>query len=1204
MIDKKWMRFLSLCMVFVIVLTASAGCTGKQKTATAEYCPNGKSHEFHTETNQADCTQRGYSMSTCQKCDYSYISNMVNAQGHQWTEPVLIKAVSCTQDGLQSKSCSRCGITLEEPLFHAGHSYVVSSAEGNENQEKAVYVCTVCGDQISVNQDDTALLNLQEKTFLPDCGKDFTFLVSCDLGEDYLRSNLKLTGASGSVSYSVTTEQDGIYRIAASEPYEPYQTYRVDVSEEMFFPEYNVKALEFSIAGPDRAEVEFNDNNLVFLKALELKQYDASGLYELQWDEAAQRYYLTMEKLESMDPSMIGKVIGIGDYASTEEILADSTRELRFARLEMISHDAQGKLLLELSIPQLSEVYDKLDLYFAGDATDMQVRGDPELAFMNAVVDSEGFAQYLTATHLAAESYAGDHGLVAMPLAANSKDNLKFKLTKHSLTNAGNSNECKLELGGEITYTIPLKTKAGQAGGSIVMRCNAEITATISAGGHFKDNESVNLYLTNETTTTLSFGMEFNLNYSKDCEEHYLLNTNTQKIHTATCRIANKETNPANLRKLTAQELAEWYHGDTAGMKQHECKVCMAVTGLDGTAYAHNRNTGVLHCMNCRHVTNINDCNLYTLYPDNTFSFTTCNDCRPQDRQVKDFDNRMLNAIKGSDWAEQVAEYQEMLADSMGEQKPVPETDANLTIPINIAGIFNIELGVAPIFEFDMEASADFTITANTINTYGIRSVGKGFETYRSESPGEVDYDLRFTGEATAKFGIMMQVKAYPVGCQDFAYIAINGQVGLYGYFAGIFAVEGTVGADADAYCAARLEAGLYARMDGYWKILWFDGNFEILKEQRLPLFKWGYDRMYYAFEDEQIELTVDDPDEFVMFDISTLMKAKYLDLTTMEYKTGTVSPISKSRLNVTVEILNEDGSVCDYLEYIPQNGMIYKKENAPESFSVVITVQVTPKVLIDSIGDFLASETDELVYGYSLDPLVIDLKVGTVTNMDNALPAELYHKYGVASQEEFVSCLGTDIQTYPSEIYGIVSMALVDLNDDGTDELVILRISQSNNEAQIVAEVYKNGSEPALLASQAVCNISYCEAANIYLFYSDVLAEYCLMVDACSSGAYTGVNSWTARVYVIEENAIQSYSYWESVPFIGIDTDFEAALSAINAPYAKYCWPEYDNSDNGLYYQPLCEIEHAVSDDYSSYNSRTHKLKIKNTSAIHQGEQ
>ena len=58
-----------------------------------------------------------------------------------------------------------------------------------------------------------------------------------------------------------------------------------------------------------------------------------------------------------------------------------------------------------------------------------------------------------------------------------------------------------------------------------------------------------------------------------------------------------------------------------------------------------------------------------------------------------------------------------------------------------------------------MEASADFTITANTINTYGIRSVGKGFEAYRSESPGEVDYDLRFTGEATAKFGIMMSLQ-------------------------------------------------------------------------------------------------------------------------------------------------------------------------------------------------------------------------------------------------------------------------------------------------------------------------------------------------------------------------------------------------------------------------------------------------------------
>lgn len=980
-------QFLILIMALAIMLTGIAGCAKKPQDAAtlATYCPNGENHEFDMEITQADCTQRGYTTGTCQKCGYTYMYDMVNALGHQWGAPVSVKLVSCTEDGLQSKSCSRCGITQEESLAHSGHSYTLATAEGDEGQEMVEYVCTICGDVITRNWDEPLVEELKEKTFLPDRSAEFTFLVRCDQGEDYLRNNLTLTGENGAISYDITVEENDIFRIAATEPYEQYQTYQVRLAEDMLFPEYNAKALDFSIVGPDRAEVEFNDDNLIFLKKLELREYGKSGLYELQWDEAAQRYYLTLFELRDIKPSMIGKVIGIGDYASTAEILADSTRELCFAKLEKISHNAEGDLLLELSVPQLSEVYDKLDIYFTGNADQMRISGDPEQAFMNAVENSEGFAEYLTATHLAAESYASTYGLVVTPLTETSKNNLKFELTKSSLKKAETDNACMLELGGKITYTIPLKSKAGHASGSIVMTCNAEITSRISAGGYFNNKDSVDLHLTNETTTTLSFDMDFNLEYSNAYEEIYLLNINTQKIHTATCRIAKKETNSTNLQKLTAQELSEWYHGDRETMQKHECKVCLAVTGLDGAAYAYNKNTGVLHCMNCRHVTSIKDCNLYTLYPDNTLGFTTCADCQPEKRQTKDFDNRMINAIRGSDWAEQVRNFQNILGDSIGEKKPAEEREPILSVPINIAGIFNIEIGVAPVFEFDMEASVNFTITGNTSNTYGIHNVGEGYETYHHEQPGEVDYELNFTGEADAKFGISLSVAAYPVGMEKAAYISISGQVGLYGHFTGILSVQGTVGSDTDAFCAARLEVGLYARMDGYWKILWFDNNFKIIEEKRWPLFKWGYDRMYYAFEEEEIEWPVDNPDEFGMFNLSLLMKAKYLDLTTMEYKTGNISPISKTHLNITVDIKNEDGSHCDFLEYIPQNGMIHKKDSAPESFTAIITVHVTPKALIDSFADFINSETDKPVYGYSVDPLVIKLTVDEKPDADES---------------------------------------------------------------------------------------------------------------------------------------------------------------------------------------------------------------------------
>lgn len=209
-----------------------------------------------------------------------------------------------------------------------------------------------------------------------------------------------------------------------------------------------------------------------------------------------------------------------------------------------------------------------------------------------------------------------------------------------------------------------------------------------------------------------------------------------------------------------------------------------------------------------------------------------------------------------------------------------------------------------------------------------------------------------------------------------------------------------------------------------------------------------------------------------------------------------------------------------------------------------------------------------------------------------------LIEQYGLSSQAQFVSCLGSEIQTYPAGIYGIISMIYLDINNDKDNELFVLRVSQTDNneEAQIIAEVYQNtGNALQLCTSKKVYNVSFCTASNIYLFYSDTLSKYCLMIDSYSSGSYTGVNSWSAKVYTITNDSIDEYENWESVPFVGISVDFESEFKKINVPYAKYC-TTYDNQNNAPYYQPLCEVEHEIFGDSSTYMTRNHKLKIKST--------
>ncbi len=975
------------CLILRFFQPSNDTSTGSTQSGMADviddsenhgYCLDGSVHTFQSTTTQANCTQRGYVTNICEKCGYTYLSYMENALGHQWAEPICIKPLSCTEDGQQSKTCERCGLTTESALYHSGHRYALSSLNDELDIEKAIYVCTICQDRIALQQDELPQQQVREYVFLPDRDPEFSFIVSFTGDEAYLRSQLTLTGENGNIEYTVTPVNEG-YRISPVIPYQQYQSYSASVSGEMMFAEYNTKKLTFSIIGSERATVVFNNDDLIFLKTLELQQYGSYGLYEVDWDEAAQRYFLTFVKSSVVTDSMIGKIIVIGDYTDTQEILADSSRDLLFAKLERIIHNAEGKTMLELSVPQVSEVFDEIDLYFTGDAPGDSFAANEaiEQDFMNALVASDGFTEYTTAMHLAAVSYAGEHGLVVEPLSAISENNIKFDLTKHSLEKLPKKYACQLELEGTITYKISLKDKSGKERGSVTLTCKAGISSTILAGGHYRNMESVNLYLCNDTTTTLNFNLRFNLKYNYEYETKFLLNTNTKKIHTSTCRIATKETNKANIKSFTLQELSEQYHGDKELMKAHECKVCLAVTGMDATAYVLNNNTGVLHCMNCRHVDSIKDCNLFTLHPADTSAFVNCQDCQPQNRQTQDFDARMLNAIRGSDWEKQIKSVKEELKDAIGKKDAKPVTDPKLSVPINVAGVLNIEIGISPVFEFDMEATANLTISASTWNIYGIRSVGENFETYNLEISKPIDYTLDFLGEADIKFGVAMTIKAYPVGLEAAAHIGISGQVGLYGHLSGIFHVSGSLGGETDSFCAARLEAGLYVKIDGYWKILCFDNAFTIVSEKRLPMCKWGYDRVYYSFSEENTVLNLEEWDDKTFMNIEYLLKANFLDLSTMEKKTGYVSIKGKSSIDITIDVRNEDGTPCDYLVYRRENGYLIKKAGAPESFTVLIYITIDPITTISNLEDFFNSQSCYAVYGYFLDTRVVRINVG-----------------------------------------------------------------------------------------------------------------------------------------------------------------------------------------------------------------------------------
>lgn len=204
-----------------------------------------------------------------------------------------------------------------------------------------------------------------------------------------------------------------------------------------------------------------------------------------------------------------------------------------------------------------------------------------------------------------------------------------------------------------------------------------------------------------------------------------------------------------------------------------------------------------------------------------------------------------------------------------------------------------------------------------------------------------------------------------------------------------------------------------------------------------------------------------------------------------------------------------------------------------------------------------------------------------------------LINKFGLSSQEEFVSCTNGGEIPYPDSIYGIISIKEFDLNNDDVKEVLVVRAEKSNDgRSKIVAEIYKSTNDSSPVAYADIYDISYSSGANIYLFYSATLSQYCIIAESASSGGVTGVSSQSAKIYMISNNSFELYKNLENVPTVGITADFTSEFQQLNVPFAKYC-TEYDNKANNSQYTLLCEIEHQITGDSGTYMTRDHKLRI-----------
>ena len=131
-----------------IVYTATAVFNNRNFTDTKTVEVTALGHDWGewTVTTEPTCTEPGVETRTCSRCGETE-TRPVEALGHNWGEWAVTTAPTCTEAGVETRTCSRCGETETRPVAALGHALVHHAAveatcEAAGNSE--YWSCTRC----------------------------------------------------------------------------------------------------------------------------------------------------------------------------------------------------------------------------------------------------------------------------------------------------------------------------------------------------------------------------------------------------------------------------------------------------------------------------------------------------------------------------------------------------------------------------------------------------------------------------------------------------------------------------------------------------------------------------------------------------------------------------------------------------------------------------------------------------------------------------------------------------------------------------------------------------------------------------------------------------------------------------------------------------------------------------------------------------
>ena len=845
------------------------------------------------------------------------------ATGHSFGEWETVKADSCAGFGEIKRSCGICHAEERTSTEKLAHSYTAVTSEV-DGASITTYTCSGCSDEFTLESDRIENLEAIEPTRLSGCKNDFTFTIIAPDDETYIRENLKITDTyyegtdkESVIEYELEYQDNNVWLVIPAESYVSGNVYKASRSGEVIFFEYGLQDLTFAIKKETTNVATFNDV-VIFLAALE-KKSPGYYPYTLEYSENADMYWLTVGKIDNL---AVGDIICVGTAENSTQIMA-SNKENIFGKINLISYSQEEKLYyIALSVPELSEIFDKLDIYSTGLEQNGEIKftdsEDLSSQVIAALTSSEDYINFMGATYVTATEYLGNRGAQnSIGTFSDFLKSIKFndeKSEKPTIDEETGVITAKIFIDGKITIPVTVEYYGSSRNvGSVIISISTyvyldylQFTVGISDEGGRGENSKTTFSFGVAQSVTIGFTFDVSIDVDYSLEAYpYVLNKQSGSFHFASC-IHVASMNEENAEYITATDLLERINkGEVDSDK--ECGTCRPIRSMESDTYILNTNTKKIHVSDCKHLQSTNYADL--LITGSAYGnlelrgYTACESCKPYSRYTNSFSEALAKKVESGDFGHNIEEIK-----AAADKAATEDTRKKLLIAeLPLAyGVFRLDFEIYAYVNFTLEASLSYKFERTDTAEFGVELRGKKLVPYSSRDSITNEHSLEVLGETRLEAGAIGVANGYVIGLEKWLYVRFSAEVGAYALANGVFKCD--IVHENETYMAAYFEAGflldiyLEAKIPLFnvWKKTFYSGEY--------PMYKLGYEKVIHKYTSLPEYILLEDT--YLDLNRSDLMTVGYFDLLTM-----TTGVMEMNYLGVTgrysVEYSFYDGGNC-----------------------------------------------------------------------------------------------------------------------------------------------------------------------------------------------------------------------------------------------------------------------------------------------------